>query len=327
MKKVSVIVALLLVLVWCYRPVWTAGWVYEDFSTQHYINRPVTLWTWSYLNRPLAAHALNLALSLLVAGLLVWLASRLGIRGIGLWTVGAGWLLHPINVESVAYAASRGELLAAIGILTACLAASGRWWRLSHLTVIGFGLGWAMASKESGVIGIALVPLVIWYVNRPTWISRWMPVLVAGLILSVGVWWKGGVTVVANIGNTDFANTRDVSWQSWSLWQATALNHWLGSFVWLTGMSPDVDIDLVPRVAQGFLLAMVYGYAVCAWFARQTYPIIAFGLAWMLIAVAPRFLVQTPQSYLNAHQMAVPIMGVLFICGSLMMSLQDWATA
>ncbi len=319
--------ALVGAFLWCYLPVRSAGWVFEDGITQHYRNRPLTQWTWTVVSTPASSHVVNVGVSLLGAVLLVWLASRLGLSGFGLWTVGIGWLLHPINVETVAYAASRGELMAALGVLVACLSASGKWWRLHHLIGIGLGLGWAMAAKESGVVGLLLVPLVVAYMHRhdPRWTIRVTPALVSLLLLSLGIALNGGVTAVANLGTTDFADARDVSWQFWMLHQATALNHWLGSFVWLRGFSPDIDVDLTPVLFQGCCLVTVYVIAVMGWCVRREAPIVAFGIAWLLVAVAPRFLVQTPQSYLNAHQMAVPIMGVLFVAGGVMMALERWA--
>ena len=156
-----------------YRSVFTAAWVFEDTATMSYATRAATTQTWHIIRDPLGAHLLSLSLFLLLAALTLVLAQRLGVGVYGMWAIAVLILLHPINVESVAYAASRGELLAAIFIVGACIFATYGWW-----TAAGFGivvcLSAAVISKESGVVGLLVVPLVATRFQRPTWLAWWL---------------------------------------------------------------------------------------------------------------------------------------------------------
>ena len=127
MKIVAATGLVLLTLI-SYRSVWTAAWVYEDAAAMNYSTRTLTYQTWRVVRSPLGSHLLSLSLFFLLSAAILVLAHRLGVRGSGIWVIAVLWLLHPINVESVAYAASRGELLAALFIVAACILATYDWW-------------------------------------------------------------------------------------------------------------------------------------------------------------------------------------------------------
>ena len=129
MARVAAVCALIGLTLAVYAPVRDAGWVYEDRQTQIYQPRLLTTETWQLVATPSGAHLLNLSLHLVLAALVVTFARRLGVHGLGLWAAAILWLLHPLNVETVAYAASRGELLAALGLVWAAILATWRWWR------------------------------------------------------------------------------------------------------------------------------------------------------------------------------------------------------
>src|SRR5581483_7010892 len=121
--------ALLLVTVLAYGKTFDAGWVYEDsnavFQNDSVIGQaPIVLirarwlsalshrivWTLAK-DRPVVHHTVNLGLHL-VNGLLVFAIASVFLVPAAAWLAAALYLLHPINVESVAYIASRSELLA-----------------------------------------------------------------------------------------------------------------------------------------------------------------------------------------------------------------------
>ena len=133
---------------WLYRAIWTAGYVYEDSAWQGRAqsggdgSRWLVAWTWTALTDPRAAHALNLGLHLLAGALLYLLLRRLDAsRAIA--ACGAGLLLvHVEAVEAVAYVSGRAELIAAVGVLAACLAATSvapwRWPAVGLAIGLGF---------------------------------------------------------------------------------------------------------------------------------------------------------------------------------------------
>lgn len=297
---------------WSYRTVWTAGFVYEDLTAHGaYTTRPLTAWTWTLTPTPMTAHALNLALALVVAGL-VWVVARaLGFSRWGALVASELWLLHPLSVEAVAYASSRAELLATIGILIAVLGAT----RPATVTgAIGLmaGVVLALASKESGVVVLLLMPLTIAWTRRQWDLETALPVAVCAVVMVIGLDVHGGFRAVMNYGGTDSVSTLAVTWWDWLLIQAAATQHWLTAAVWLSGLTPDPDLDRVPLLWRMASVGLLGTLGVTAAWLRHRRPLVAFGLAWCLVALVPRFIVQTPQGYLNAHQFTVPFLGVLF---------------
>lgn len=308
--------------VWAYHSVWTAAFVFEDrfaasvgpFWSSY---RPLTQWTWSVVGSPLGAHLLSLSLFLVYTALALRLVSRLGLAGYGWWFVAIVCLLHPLQTESVAYAASRAELLAAICVLGACVLATGAWWRGPTAAGIVFCLSAATFCKESGIVGVLLVPVVIAVCDRPRprWLAAWVPAACAGGAILLAVWDYGGVRAILNRGSNDFVSTGVITWAPWIGVQAAAAGYWLIASLTLQGFTPDPDIDLIPRVGRWLSVGVLLALAGVAWGARQRHRLLAGGLAWYLLALAPRLIVQTPQGYLNAHQMLVPCLGLLISAG------------
>lgn len=325
-------IGLVLLTLWAYQSVWSAGWVYEDWlyvraTSGPIVTRPITSASWRLTTTPRQAHAVSLTLHLLAGALVTAFAWRLGLRR-GAAAAAVIWLLHPLLTETAAYAASRGELLALIGVLLACLSATAGWWRLWPALGIAAGLVLACLSKESGVVGFLLVPLTIAATDaqaRPRRASPWIPATVSAAGLVAGVAWFGGVRTVANFGGTDFIGATAIGWRQWALLQAAAAHYWIGAYVWLSGLTPDPDIDRVPVSLQLGSLACLGVIALLAWRLRTRVPIAAFGLAWCLLALAPRFLVQMPQGYLNAHQFTVPMVGLVLATATAYDALARWA--
>lgn len=113
---------------------------------------------------------------------------------------------------------------------------------------------------------------------------------------------------------TAWAGTTVLPWSTWIPIQATAAVRLLGLFLLPIGQTVDYDYDFVTlpiRYACVLILALPPSLA----YRLRREPLIAFGLAWALIAIAPRLLVQTPRSYFSEHQFYVPVLG-LALCGA-----------
>lgn len=189
-----------------------AGWqhVTHAFVAGHY--QPIT-WL-SYMLQERAGygaardyHALDIGLhalnALLVAALCTRLLAMAQPTWSGLTRAGAAWLtaaafaLHPLRVESVAWATERRDLLSASGFLLALLAylagqrpgAGTALWRLS--TALAFALG-ALA-KAQVALPLVLVLLDVWPLRRQRswreWLrSGWLEKLpLFGIALVVGL--------------------------------------------------------------------------------------------------------------------------------------------
>ena len=89
--------------------------------------------------------------------------------------------------------------------------------------------------------------------------------------------------------------------------QASAANRLIAQVCWPAGLTVDADIDAVTGLMRLCGALTLVGLVMMAWRMRARHSLIAFGLACGLVALAPRFIVQTPRSYLNAHQFYVPL--------------------
>lgn len=279
-------------------------WVYEDeawLTASITSSRPLTQATWYLVHSPQAAHALNVGLHLILCTLVGLLASSLGLSQGASLAAGALLLVHPLTVESVAYAASRAELLAAIGVVVACLCAvRDYFWRSLAVACL------AMAAKESAVIVLLVMPLVYWARRMPDWpycIGAYTIPLFAGLIVI-------GPSTLANLGE---AVGMRITWHEWLLLQAAGAFKLLGLALWpfSGGFTVDHDYDVISQSGRYVALAGLCGVGLAAILAQAWDRRVAFGLVWALLAILPRLVVQTPRSLFNEHQMLVALIGVI----------------
>lgn len=299
---------LALLIVWVYAPSLGGGFVYEDYKATDACAGPnlplpslrggrwLTIASWCWQGSAQAMRWTNLGLHLVVTalvGALAWTVTREAVPSL----IAASFFgLNAVQVESVAYLTSRGELIAAIGVVGACLAAWHRWWLLTATLLL---LGWW--GKESASVAVMLVPLVLWYQRRS---AQWLVAAGAGAVaLEVGIlmqtaaWWK------------DFP---ELSAASWALTQTTAIARVTALSVLPFGQTVDYDYTGTSAV-----VAIVAIVAALAWAARQS-RLVVCGAAWVACAVAPRLIVPTPQSVFNEHQFYLPLVGMaLLVAGAL----------
>ena len=284
----------------------TAGFVWEDrawLSGNITTQRPLTTLTWQWVNSPQASHALNLVLHLTASALVGLLLWQLGTARLIATGAAALFSVHPVNVEAVAYAASRAELMAAICVLSACFLVLRGWWLLAAVCV-----ACGLTSKETAAVALLLIPLVRW-ASGQAWKA---PAVMCGVTLAAGVQWAGGWFAIVNIGE---ASGMQAEWLAWLAIQSTAtlrlIYATLNPFATLT---PDYDYDIIALPLQGVAIAVLVGLGLTTWTLRHQ-RLVACGLAWLLLATLPRLIVQTPRSYLNEHQFFIPAIG-LFIAGA-----------
>lgn len=261
--------------------------------------RGLTRLSWAFVRTPRAAHALNLGLHLVVVGL-VWVISARLVAPWMAFGIASVMALHPLTIETVAYAASRADLIAAVGVLAAlaCATARSAWWWL----LVPICLWIAYAGKETGLIGVALLPLVLWASDERlvAEVLAW-GALAAGLCLAA----IAGGSIV-NIGESVWLQIDALSWaliQIEAIWRLVLLS---AVPVWLS-VVPAIAGPGWTSLAAGLLLA---GVLESAWRARSVSPMLAFGVAWCALVALPRVLVQTPLSPFNAHQWYLAMPGV-----------------
>src|SRR3990167_8583679 len=295
-----------------YAGVWSYGFVYEDYRALQagvlpFVLGPRGLSSWLWWRDPVASHLLSLGLHVVVGGLTWLLGRRLGLSRQAAVLAAGVLLLHPMAVETSVYLSSRTELIAAIGILLACLCATGpRWAWLLILPAIALGV----LGKESAIVGLGLVPLV-WAYRRPTWCT-WALVGVGALAwIPLGVYRLGSLAALVHAD--DVTSGLGGAW--WAVMQSTAVFRLavLSVVSWLpVGHTIDFDYDAIPllsRVAAFVLLGLV---SLVLWLYRARVPqLVLFACAACLIALVPRMVIQTPRAYLSEHQFYVPLIFVV----------------
>lgn len=161
--------------------------VYTVFRFEH------TLWGVA----PAGYHCVNLLLHA-VNALLVWrLLKRLSVPGA--WLGAALFALHPVQVETVAWATELKNVMSLFFFLLSLLA----WtefveerpkpaWRYYGVALILYGL--ALCSKATACTLPAALLLVLWLQHKPVSITRWLqvvPFVVMGLGMGlVAMWWE-----------------------------------------------------------------------------------------------------------------------------------------
>ena len=146
-----------------FAPYWPGAWQWAG------LYRPLTILSyavdWSLSGgAPWWFHLVNVLLNALAGGLVVLVMSR-WLPPLGSLVAGIVFAVHPAHVEAVANVVGRAELLVAVGLLLALLAArryraattarARRGWMIATLAAVFV----ALASKEHGVIAIALLVL------------------------------------------------------------------------------------------------------------------------------------------------------------------------
>lgn len=345
-RNTLALLVLLLVTALAYTPVRTATFVYEDANAVWQnatvvsgapipVNR--ARWLTALSHRlvftafgpgPLAPHVVNVALHLANGTLVYALAAAFVSPPAALLAAGL-FLLHPLQTEAVAYVASRSELLSTLfALLAAWLALDARrWWE--QAAVAGC-VALAVCAKESAAV---IVPLIL------------LMQLAGGRTVSRG--WVLAVTVpiaamAVSVFLFDFQTASELGPWRFAATQATALWRYLALLV-PVGQTIDHDFDLVPWLVRWTALGALGAWTALAllaglstldgetgrtgriWSGSSRLRCVAWGTAWVLVALAPRFVMRIPE-FLNEHQMYLPMAGICFTLSVLIMGTEQGAT-
>lgn len=250
-------------------------------------------------------HGVNVAVHL-VNGILLW-ALLVPAGVVPTFWMTALWLLHPIQSQAVNYVSARPDLLMTTMVLLMLWASQRTTW--SRIVLTGSCALLAMLAKESGVVVLALLPL--WLVWQRRWEWRW-GVAVTGLACVMG-WMAFRLAYPLSAIRAYTAPAPHGPFWSAAV-QAAALWRLLALVVWPVGFTIDHDFDLVgpglALLAAGALVAVI----VMAWRARARWPAAAFGVAWVLLALAPRFVVPLPD-YVGERHCYLAFLGLALAAG------------
>lgn len=277
--------------------------------------RALAVWTERLTFDPGLQHAGNVALHL-VNGLLVFEVALLLASPFAAICAAGVFLLHPLNSESVSYITGRADLLVTGWSLLAAWSAltwrdrSG-WWRLALVVV---ALAGAAVSKEIGLIAVPLVVLTVcaW---RPQPVARvvgYLCALAIGVVIGAA-WWRVS-------GWVGMDRPADLPWLLFAAFQLGAVWDLLARSIWIAGYSIDHDalsLSVGWRVIAALATVNALALIGVAW---RRLPMVAWGLAWIAICVAPRFVFATSE-FLHEYQLSTAMVGVSLLLGS---GLAEW---
>lgn len=192
---------------------------------------------------------------------------------------------HPVHVEAVASLVGRAELLVAVGILGAVLAARRGWWLAAVLCA-----ALAMFSKEHGVITGVVILLDQWL--QPSDDRRYP----AGFWVALGIVTAGFVAAWLAVGWVGENDAAAVFYGRGTLGRlAIALPAVLRAvcvLVWPASLSADYGPQVIPARA-GVSLAALLGFCVVlfvpalALWCRRRAPAIAFAAGLATLSYVP----------------------------------------
>lgn len=289
------LVSLALLAVLTYTSVFNAGFVYEDL---HFLDVAAQVDSFDCCGRiaelsflaqdgysPVAYHTANLGVHLLI-GLLVglWL-HNLGLSVSASFIGSAVMLLHPLSVEGVAYISGRSDLVVTLFVVMAAWAVTKRFYMVMILCSV-----LAAVSKNSGITALALVLLTAITIRRQV-LHAIFAMVVAGIIIVNTQLGEQLISLLSWFFNPSLDP------QLWFEYQITAVVRIVGMVVSGVGQTPTFDVEQVPQFYRLVSLAWLGSLVVLALVMWRRERLVGAGLLWLLIAVAPRLVMQPPDAF------------------------------
>jgi hypothetical protein len=220
-----------------------------------------------------------------LAALLVTLVLARWLSPLGAAAVGLMFAWHPVHVEAVASLVGRAELLAAIGILAAVLAARRGWW-VAAVTCAAL----AMLSKEHGIIASVAILLDYWLQGSErrrypigVWIA--LAAVTIGFLLAWFAIGRAGASDVAAV----FIGRAGVGRLAIAL---PAIARAAQLLAWPASLSVDYGPQVIPArtsfsAAAAFGAVLVIAVPVLVVWCRRRAPALSFTLALGAMAYLP----------------------------------------
>jgi tetratricopeptide (TPR) repeat protein len=268
---------------------------------------------------------------LAVRRLLAWAGESGFSRGALAAFAGALFLLHPVQTESVAYVASRSEVLSgllfsAAFVVFLCRRSDAISWPAAAAVLILFGA--AVNVKEHTAVLPALLLLTDYYWNpgfslqgiRRNW--RLYVLLVAGGALVAHMILR----LLASANSAGFA-LKDFTWVQYFYTQCRVVWVYIRLFFLPYGQTVDYDFAISRTVLEHGALWGLIGLAALAAAAvcfRRRYPLASYGYFVFLLLLAPTSSVLPIADPIAERRMYLPILGLLLIA---LEFLRRWKTS
>jgi protein O-mannosyl-transferase len=287
-----------------------AGDVYRPVTT---LSFALSFHLWK-LN-PVPYHVLNILLHALNTWL-VWMLLRLLLANNAAALLGAlVFLMHPVQVETVAWVSQRSNLLSTTFLLSGMLFWMIKSRRIGVSRLVGAGfLFLAMLCRESAIVAVALVPLSEWVHRGParkisegSWGLKWVPLGIAAILyLALRVsrlhHWSQWETVSQAVG------------APWAL-GLLAFPRYLGKTLLPMALRVSYDYPLFSRGMIALSGALAVVYITFAFFQRKRRPLITLAMAWFLLALLPVLQILPIRAFVAERFLYLAIVGISITVG------------
>ncbi len=273
---------------------------------------------------PHVYHVTNVVLHFIVSAVVMLIAMRLldwaGVSGrmrtaLAVFSGGI-FLLHPLQTESVAYVASRSEVLSVLFYYSAfaVFIYSNRekmtWLRAISVVVL---FGAAAATKEHTLTLPALILLTDFFWRRGGLRKNGVLYALLALVCTAGaaVVWK-----LLLGANTAGFRMKDLSPASYFFTQCRVIWVYIRMFFLPFGQNIDPDVPISTGV---FDYGAIYGLVALlaltavAWIYRKRWPLASFGVFVFLLLIAPTSTVIPIRDVLAERRVYLPFLGLILV--------------
>ena len=291
----------------------------EDTSWYHYFN--------------ILIHALSgIFVFLVIRRLLEWTGAEASSRTP--WAVFGAllFLLHPLQVESVAYISGRSDSLC--GMLSCASFAAFLCRRSPAISWAGvlpvlLLFGAAVLTKEQAVALPALFVLTdFWWNPQTPWRSvraNWRLYATLGLGAACGVALSWNlITGAATGGSAGFA-IKDFTWYQYLFTQFRAIFAYVFNFLLPVHLNVDWDFPISRGIFDHgaiFGLAALLALAAAAWRYRRNFPLAGYGYFVFLVLLSPTSSILPIKDPIADRRMYLPILGLILIAIDLLRRLK-----
>lgn len=311
-------ILLLIVTAWLYAPTVGYGFVYEDATDQASLTRPISAawstWAWKPARSltqitlmatydvfglwPGAFHLGNLALHLLNGGLLYGLAAACLGPWAAVFALGV-FLLHPVQVEAVAYVSNRADLVATAALLCGLRAVIvERWWLVALMGLAAF------LAKETAIVALPLMALFAYW--RGARVPSWAVLACVPVGVTLGVFLLLSYPLTFDLRN--------------ALTQSTAWMWLLSRVVAPVGLTIDPDWNWITTIPMSLTAGLWAAGLVAAWRWRASWFALAIGAS--VLVVAPRMGVSLVEG-LHLHHLYLVMVFLSLLIGALVSAESD----
>jgi Tfp pilus assembly protein PilF len=259
---------------------------------------------------------LSIVVMLIAARLLAWVEVSGRMRTALAVFAGALFLLHPLQTESVAYVASRSEVLSVLFYYAAFavfIYSNRDSMSLARAIAVVALFGAAAATKEHTLTLPALIVLTDFFWHRGGLRKNGFLYGLLALVCAAGGVYVWKVLLAANTAGFHMA---DLSPASYFFTQCRVIWIYIRMFFLPFGQNVDPDIPISAGVLDHgaiFGLIALLAVAAAAWIYRKRWPLASFGVFVFLLLIAPTASVIPIRDVLAERRVYLPFLGLILI--------------